>query len=224
MMKTKKLSLIAGISVCVMIVLITVVYAILTGASASAEQEPVLPCDIEDSFAKEAIEWAVKNGFMQAGQTDGEAYFFPRSEVTKGEIAKVLITYMDIDIKEYENVTLGFADEEQISAELLPYVRAALSGGYIKLFSDYTYRADAPVTREEIADIFAPLCSIGAAAGKSESFSDFNEVSMYFEDNVKKIVDLDIMIGYPDGTLRPKSAVTREELALVLYRFAQLEQ
>lgn len=223
MMKTKKLSLIAGISVCALIVLLTAVYAILSGISASAEKA-VMPCDIEESFAKEAVEWAVENGFMQADLLDGKAYFFPDSEVTKGEIAKVLITYMDIDIKEYENVTLGFADEEQISAELLPYVRAALSGGYIKLFSDYTYRVGNSVSREEIADIFAPLCKTGASAGKSENFTDFNEVSIYFEDNVKKIVDLDVMIGYPDGTFRPKDAITREELALVLYRFAQLEK
>ena len=223
MMKTKKLSLIAGISVCALIVLLTAVYAILSGVSASAGKT-VLPCDIEESFAKEAIEWAVENGFMQAELLDGAAYFFPETEATKGEIAKVLITYLDIDIKEYENVTLGFADEEQISAELLPYVRAALSGGYIKLFSDYTYRAETAVSREEIADIFAPLCKTSVSAGKSENFLDFQEVSIYFEDNVKKIVDLDIMIGYPDGTLRPKSAITREELALVLYRFAHLEQ
>ena len=223
MMKTKKLSLIAGISVCVMIVLLTVVYAVLSGNSASAEKA-VLPCDIEESFAKDAIEWAVENGFMQTESKDGNAYFFPQTEATKGEIAKVLITYLDIDIKEYENVTLGFADEEQISAELLPYVRAALSGGYIKLFSDYTYRVGNSVSREEIADIFAPLCKTGASAGKSENFTDFNEVSIYFEDHVKKIVDLDVMIGYPDGTFRPKDAITREELALVLYRFAQLEK
>ena len=223
MMKTKKLSLIAGVSVCALIVLLTGVYAILTNTSASAESV-VLPCDIEESFAKEAVEWAVKNGFMQAETVDGKAYFFPESEVTKGEIAKILITYLDVDVKQYKNSEVGFADESQISKELLPYVRAAVSCGYLKLFSDYTYRADSLVSREEVADIFAPLCKISVSAGKSANFSDFEEVSLYFEDNVKKIVDLDVMIGYPDGTLRPKSAITREELAMVLYRFAQLEQ
>ena len=222
-MKTKKLSLIAGVSVCALIVLLTVVYAILSNASASAE-EIILPCDIEDSYAKEAIEWAVENGFMQTEVLNGEVCFFPKSEVKKGEIAKVLMTYLDVDVKKYKNVEIGFADESQISEEYLPYIRAALSGGYIKLFSDYTYREDSAVSREETADIFAPLCEISVSAGKSESFSDFGEVGLYFKDNVKKVVDLEVMIGYPDGTLRPKNAITREELALVLYRFARLEQ
>ncbi len=223
MMKTKKLSLIAGVSVCALIVLLTAVYAILSNTSASAEKV-VFPCDIEDSYAKEAIEWAVEHGFMQTETLDGEAYFFPKSEAKKGEIAKVLITYLGIDVKKYKNTEIGFADEAQISQDVLPYVRAALAGGYIKLFSDYTYRADNPVSREEAADIFAPLCNISVSAGKSENFPDFGEVSLYFKDNVKKIVDLDIMIGYPDGMLRPKNTITREELAMVLYRFARLEQ
>ena len=222
MMKTKKLSLIAGVSVCSLIVLLTVVYAILTDVPASAEK-PALPCDIEESFAKEAIEWAVENRFMQTETVEGKEYFLPQSEATKGEIAKALVTYLDINVKEYENVELGFADEAQTDGDVLPYIRAALSRGYIKLQSDYTCRADKPVSREETADIFAPLCKISAAAGKCKNFSDFAQVGLYFEDNVKKIVDLDIMIGYPDGMLRPKNAITREELALVLYRFARLD-
>lgn len=223
MMKTKKLSLIAGVSVCALIILLTAVYAILSSSSALAEKI-ILPCDIEDSYAKEAIEWAVENGFMQTEISDGQAYFFPQAEVKKAEMAKVLMLYLGVDVKKYENMEIGFADESQISEDFLPYVRAALSGGYIKLFSDYTYLEGHPMRREEVADIFAPLCKIGVSAGKSENFSDFGEVSRYFSDNVKKVVDLEIMIGYPDGTLRPQNAITKEELAMVLYRFAQLEQ
>jgi hypothetical protein len=31
------------------------------------------------------------------------------------------------------------------------------------------------------------------------------------------------MIGYPDGTFLPKNELTREELALILYRLTQNE-
>ena len=54
MMKTKKVSLIAGISVCSLVVLLTVVYAVLTDAFVSAEKYAP-PCDIEESYAKDAI-------------------------------------------------------------------------------------------------------------------------------------------------------------------------
>jgi hypothetical protein len=214
-MKTKKVSLIAGISVCALIVLFTVAYAVITDALVSAEKYTV-PCDIEESYAKEAIEWAVKQRWMDVDTFDGQAYFFPKNKVTRDEMAKILVSYLELD--EYADTPLGFADEAQISPEDLKYIRAALSGGYIKLFSDYTYRASHAVTREEAADIFAPLCKTSASTGKSGSFSDFSEVGAYFEESVRKLVDLEILIGYPDGTLRPKSEITREELAMLLYR------
>ena len=223
MMKTKKVSLIAGISVCALIVLFTIVYAVITGTFVSAEKY-VQPCDIEDSYAKEAIEWAVKNGWISTEMLDGQAYFFPKSKVTRGEMAKAVVGYLDIDCTDYEKKSLGFADETQIPAEELPYVRAALAGGYIKLLSDYTYRRDSPLTREETADIFAPLCKVSASTGKSGNFSDFNEVGIYFEESVRKLVDLELLIGYPDGKLRPKNDITREELAMLLYRLSLTEQ
>ena len=223
MMKTKKVSLIAGISVCALIVLFTIVYAVITSTFVSAE-EYVQPCDIEDSYAKEAIEWAVRNGWMSTETLDGQAYFFPKSKVTRSEMAKALVGYLDIDCAEYETKSLGFADEALIPAEEIAYVRAALAGGYMKLLSDYTYRRDSFLTREEAADIFAPLCTVSASTGKSGSFSDFDEVGIYFEESVRKLVDLELLIGYPDGKLRPKNDITREELATLLYRLSLTEQ
>ena len=222
MMKTKKVSLIAGISVCSLVVLLTVVYAVLTGAFVSAEKYAP-PCDIEESYAKDAIEWVVKKGWMTVETIDGQAYFFPTSKVTRGEMAKVLASYLDINCDSYADAAIGFADEAQIPPAELPCIRAVIAGGYVKLFSDYTYRTDALVTREEAADIFAPLCNASVATGKSDDFPDFSEVSPYFADSMKKIVDLEVMIGYPDGMLRPKQAITREEMAMVLYRLSVLD-
>ena len=222
MMKTKKVSLIAGISVCSLVVLLTVVYAVLTDAFVSAEKYAP-PCDIEESYAKDAIEWVVKKGWMSVETIDGQAYFFPTSKVTRGEMARVLANYLDIDCDAYADSAIGFADEAQIPPAELPCIRAIVAGGYVKLFSDYTYRRDSPLTREETADIFAPLCRTSASTGKSADFSDYAEVSIYFEENVRKLVDLEILIGYPDGKLRPKNDITREELATVLYRLALTE-
>ena len=218
-MKTKKVSLIAGISVCALIVLFTVVYAAITNAFVSA-QEYLPPCDTEESYARQAIEWAVKNRLMDVETIDGQAYFYPSDKVTRGEMAKILVNYLEIDSKLYADGAVGFADEAQIPSELLPYVRAAVSGGYVKLFSDYTYRASATLTREETADIFAPLCAGIAATDKSTQFSDIAEVGIYFEESVKKLVGLELLIGYPDGKLRPKNEITREELAMLLYRLS----
>ena len=216
-MKTKKGSLIAGISVLAFVIALAAVYAVITGSSVSADKNTP-PCDIDDSYAREAILTVTEKGFMTTEQKDGKSYFYPEKEVTRSEFAKVLVNYLDIDVKKYEDTALGFSDEAQIAKEDLPYIRAALATGYIKLNSDYTFRADALIPREETADIFSSVCTLAVSAGKSERFSDFKEVSPHFESSARKIVDLDIMIGYPDDTFRPKTNLTREQLALILHR------
>ncbi|MBQ8496575.1 MAG: S-layer homology domain-containing protein [Clostridia bacterium] len=216
-MKTKKSSLIAGISVLTLMIVLAVVYAVITSSSVSAEKNDP-PCDIDDSYAREAILTVTEKGLMTTKTEDGKIYFHPEQEVTRGEIAKVLANYLEIDTKAYENTALGFADEAQIAKEYLAYIRAALSTGYIKLNSDYTFRADAAISREETADIFSSVCTLAVSAGKSEKFSDFKEVSPHFERSARKIIDLEIMIGYPDDTFRPKTNLTREQLALILHR------
>ncbi len=220
-MKTKKGSLIAGFAICALAILLTVVYVVLTDTTVSAEMPP--PCDIENSYAKEAITAATKNGLMSVQKINDKYYFFPTGSVSRCDMAKTLCAYLRLDIKKHTDTPFGFADEDDIEKDDLPYIRAALAGGYIKLYSDYTFRANEPISREETADIFGALCKIAIAAGKSDQFSDFGSISRHFESNAKKLIDLDIMIGYPDGTFRPKRALSREELALILYRIIQNE-
>ena len=128
---------------------------------------------------------------------------------------------MDLPTETNQSTPIGFADEDQISADALPYIRTVIANGCIKLYGDYTFRPKEAVLREEAADIFGALIDGAISAGKSESFSDFKEISTHFEANAKKIVDYSIMIGYPDGTFRPKQNLTREELALILFRITQ---
>ena len=144
-------------------------------------------------------------------------------EVTRGEVARVIVTYLGINPAKYEKTEIGFADEAEIDTSLRPYIRAALANGLMKLQSGYVFHPDDFITREETADIFGALCTAAISAGKSENFSDFDTISTYFEPNAKKLVDFEIMIGYTDGTFRPKQILTREELALILYRLLSAE-
>lgn len=217
MMKNKKISLIIGISVCALVIVLTIVYAVITGTSVSAKKTSP-PCDIENSYAKDAILMLLDRELLSTENVDGKVYFYPEKEVSRSEIATVLTNYLNIDTAAFEKTALGFADEAQIAEKDLAKIRAVLSQGYIKLKSDYTFSPSAPITREEAADIFSGLCKFSVSAGKSERFSDFEEISAHFESGARKAVDLDLMIGYPDDTFRPKNNLTREELATILHR------
>lgn len=219
-MKRKNVSLIAGAAVCTLTVLLTVMYAVVSGMFVHAEYTP--PCDTE-SISVEAIQTVTERGLISTEQHAGAVYFYPDRSVTRGELAKTLCILLSLPVKQYAETPLGFADEATIPEADLPYIRAVLAEGYIRLFGDYTFRANDVLSREETADIFGSLLSGAVSTGKSEALTDFEAVSAHFKENAKKAVDYGIMIGYPDGTFRPKEALTRKELALLLHRLLQNE-
>lgn len=217
----KKITLAAGVALLTLTVLLTIVYAALSGVFVSADHIP--PCDVSESYAEDAILKVCELGLMNTYTINGEVYFYPEMEVTRGELARVLVTYFEIDPGKYESKELGFADEADIPDSLLPYVRAALANGLMQLQAGYVFHPYDYITREETAYLFGALCTAEISAGKSENFSDFDEINPYFEANASKVVDFEIMIGYTDGTFRPKQVLTREELALILYRLLSAE-
>ena len=221
-MKNKKLSLTLGIMLCALTVLFTVIYMALFGEETAKENYPI-PTDAGDSYAEKAILFVCEKGYMTTETVGGAAYFYPQKEVTRGELATVLTAYLGYSEENAPKTPLGFADESTLDEEALPAVKLMLAGGHMMLRADYTFGADAGITREEAAQIFGALIEKEISAGKSEKFSDFSEVGDYFLTDATRTVDFEIMIGYEDGTFRPKNILTREELALILYRLAHNE-
>lgn len=80
------------------------------------------------------------------------------------------------------------------------------------------YCIDAPVTRAEMAvflmralsDVVPPSTGVGV-------FSDV-PAGVWYSDSVARLVELGITTGYPDGTYRPNTPVTRGEMAVFLDR------
>ena len=72
----KKISLAAGTALLTLTVLLTIVYAALSGDFVSAEKTP--PCDIEDSYAYEAIKKVCELGLMNTYTTRKTYIFIPR--------------------------------------------------------------------------------------------------------------------------------------------------
>ncbi len=219
-MKRKQVSLIAGVAICALTVLLTVVYALLSDMFVRAEY--ILPCDI-DSYAADAIRIITEKGLMSTETKDESVYFYPKREVTRAELAESLTRLLELPVSSHEKEALGFADEASISERSLPHIRAVIAGGYMMLYDDYTFRPDEKIPREEAANIVGTLLSGAVSSGKSENFTDFGEISSHFGKNAKKTADYGIMIGYPDSTFRPKQNLTREEFALILHRLLQNE-
>lgn len=213
----KKLSFTAGAALLALTVLLAVIYQGSSGISASAERP--MPSDVGESYARDAIFAVCELGLMDTHTSfGGNVCFYPEEGVTRAELAYSLVSYLHLDPSKYTAKPLGFYDESAVPPSLLPYVRAALANALMALQSDYLFHPTEKITREEAAYLIGALCQTQIAAGKEEQFSDFAEVNTYFQSNTKKLIDLDIMVGYNDGTFRPQKELTREELALILCR------
>jgi hypothetical protein len=81
---------------------------------------------------------------------------------------------------------------------------------------------DRPITRAEVATIFYRLLKVQALDGSEiHKFPDVAE-GKWYTPQIKKLTQLGILKGYPDGTFRPDDYITRAELITIIARLESL--
>ncbi|RAU98157.1 S-layer homology domain-containing protein [Paenibacillus sp. YN15] len=110
-------------------------------------------------------------------------------------------------------------------AIILKAIRLGLAEGY----EDGTFRAERPVTREELAVLAARwLKSQGQwptlpGSGQGLPFRDGEDISSWAEEAIAAAVKAGWLEGYEDGSFRPQQEVTRAELAVFMQRVLALK-
>jgi len=197
-----------------------------------ASQNPISIVRFPDIEAGTAGAWASAQVNACAGRVPlivggyPDGTYGPSIAVTRDQMAVFMQRAMELDLETY---LLGFTDvnalrtptfwaEEQIQA----CVDAGIVGGY----SDGTYRPALVVNR----DAMAVFVARGMAGGDSNvpsgpstaTFPDVpvSPVEHWAYKYVEFAVDNLVVGGYPDGTYRPGDPVTRDQMAVFVYRAA----
>lgn len=186
-------------------------------------EKPVFipPCDVEQSFARNEILALCESGVLECASDGERLYFFPEETVSRAAFARALIRFLGIDPEPYRTAVLPMVDEADVPGADLSYVKAAVFLGLVPLYQTENGLAYSPresITRQEAAYLLASLSEGSASTSKTALFSDFAETDGIFSAAVEKAVACDLLVGYPDGTLRPRGELTREEFALMLTR------
>jgi len=120
----------------------------------------------------------------------------------------------DVFIHDQQGKTLIFID-------VLPdhwandHIEAIYQSGLTSGYPDGTYRPENPVTRAEMA-VFL-LNGMGITPPTLDGSHPFSDISGHWaEAYIEELYDQGITGGYPDGTYRPESLVTRAEMAVFL--------
>jgi len=184
----------------------------VTGETATYEEyeEPVIAySDIAGSYAREALETLAKYGVGWYGMEKLE----PATQVTELDMLLLMLsaTGHRLDYGTYRNAP----------AEELQWLWD--EGYYQGYVSSREVNPDRPVTRSELCRCFVGLAGLGEAAELkgiyATGFADEADIAGADLGYVALAKGLGVVEGDENGAFRPADSATRQELAVMLYRY-----
>ncbi len=119
------------------------------------------------------------------------------------------------------SVGLAYAQFSEVSGHWAEQqITSWINKGFIKGYPDGKFKPDNDITRAE----FITLVNKSFELTESSTFN-FKDVSAsdWFYGEIGKAVAAGYINGYPDGTLRPKNKITRQEAAVIVARILKLD-
>ena len=164
---------------------------------------------------------AIKDAGITTGYPDGT--FRPEEPVTRAQMAAFIIRAIEGEPTNY-NPDPYFADVDP-THWAFKYVQRVRERNIAHGYPGNLYGPEDDVTREQMAKmLIMGLVSEGEITEPPEDYcssgSSFPDVEQdrWSCRYIKKLKELGITTGYPDGTYRPEASVTRAEMAAFIYR------
>ncbi|RUT29017.1 hypothetical protein EJP77_16585 [Paenibacillus zeisoli] len=168
--------------------------------------------DISEHWAEANIQQAVDSGIVR-GYQDGT--FRPNQSVTRAEFAVMLMNTLK---PQEEGATLTFTDAGKISAWAQRSIAQAVQAGIVTGYEDGTFRADAHISRSEMAAMVAKALGQSAGAVSSTGFVDDKNIPAWAKSAVAALKQLAIIQGKGLNEFAPANTTTRAEAVTVLLK------
>ena len=184
----------------------------------------------EDSFGNNLYldlknyEWAEAsiNYLSELGVVSGvgNGLFEPSRDVTREEFTKLLCEAFKLSDGDRE---INFTDVPK-DAWYKNYVSCAVANGIVNGISDDLFGSGNKITREDMAVmIFRALKCVGKDMNSGAiNFNDYNEIADYAQEAVALLAGTGIVNGVGNSNFAPKSAASRAEAAVIIYRCIEL--
>jgi len=148
----------------------------------------------------------MEKGFIK-GYPDGT--FKPDNHITRAEF----ITLVNNAFNCRGKTQISFKDVAE-GTWYYDAISAAIAEGYINGYEDGTMRPNNPITRAEVGAIVSKIKGTLFNEESKMAFKDDNEIPDWAKKAIKTAANAGIMNGYPDGSFRAKSYITRATISL----------
>ncbi|OBR67619.1 hypothetical protein A7K91_22330 [Paenibacillus oryzae] len=186
----------------------------------SPSPTPTEFADTGSHWAKEVITKLTASGVL-TGFPDGS--FKPERQMSRAEFAAVAFRLLGLQATDTPAVFTDVAADAWYG----PYINGLHTAGLVNGFPDGEFKPKDQMTREEVFVILYrglkdKLKPIDAGANSGEHvFTDGNAVSAWAREAIKALTEAGIISGYGDGSIRPKSLITRAEVAAIVAKLME---
>ena len=192
-------------------------------ARCSLALEPERPeaafADTAGHWSNAAVSYLRANGVTNG---DGEGNFNPDSSITRQEFAVLLCRWLAPE-GDFSPLELPFTDSGDISAWAQDGVRAMYAMGVTQGSKDLRGRLcfypKATISRQEAMTMLGRLLELGYTAPE-QTFADGGAIADWARAHVFTLCAVGALSANGDGTLRPTEAITRAEVATLLYKLS----
>ena len=166
------------------------------------------------SWATDAISHLASKGVVNGKE---ENKFYPAHNITREEYAKIIVLAFGL-YDENANCEFNDVNKERWSYN---YIASMYSYGAINGYSDGSFGATKPITREEMAvmlyRVMQKQSRLKFVADIEVSLDDYSEISEFAKNSVVSLNSNGIISGDDMGLFNPKNNATRAEVCKMIY-------
>lgn len=178
------------------------------------------------SYAREAIQWMANNNVISG---DKQGNFNPGKSISRAELVTLLVKALDIDTTNLPSKAT-FSDVPT-DHWAFKYVEAANRAGIVSGTGNGKFGVNSQSTREQITTMLLNYLSVSKEAIIAEQglnnlskFKDTEKMSDWAKPSIQFAVSNNIMSGMSSDSFSPAGQATKEQIAVILYKFLNTKQ
>lgn len=168
------------------------------------------PSDIAGHWAESVITQWQSKGLIQ-GYEDGT--FKPGNTITRAEFVSLMNNAKGF----WSEGSINFSDVKN-GSWFYSAVARAVAAGYVKGYSDGSFKPNNTITRAEAAVMIANTAKLSANEAGAYRFTDIGSIPAWARGSVGAVVAAGYMTGYPDGSFDANASISRAEAVSSLNR------